>query len=75
MLEQLKRKVGQLTELPKNGFVYYNGYFTDEEGVEHHYAHTLEPFRPLKSGVFLANYRFNTVCLPFLMSQVTSDIF
>jgi hypothetical protein len=71
VVSQLKKKLLTLTDIPKNGLVYFNGFYTDEDGVEHHYAHTLEAFRPIKSGIFLANYRFHTVSLSHTLSLLS----
>jgi len=73
LMSQLKKKLLSLNEIPKNGLVYFNGFYTDEDGVEHHYAHTLEAFRPLKTGIFLANYRFHTEPLHKLLDEAAGE--
>jgi len=74
-LDQLRKKISGMTEIPKNGFVHFNGFYTDEERVEHHYAHTLEPFRPVKQSVWLADYHFHPDVLRRLLEEAAGQAY
>ena len=71
VLTLLKDRLANLPSVPRNGWVYYAGFWEDEEGKTHSYSSTVEPFAPLAAAraIFIADGRFHTEALHDLLES------
>nr|BAK02584.1 predicted protein [Hordeum vulgare subsp. vulgare] len=71
ILTLLKDRLANLPSVPRNGWVYYAGFWEDEEGKTHSYSSTVEPFAPLAAAraMFIADGRFHTEALHDLLES------
>lgn len=68
-----QQKLKLYSKVPRNGLVLYTGTIVNEEGKEKKFSSAFEPFRPIKSSLYLCDNKFHIEALNELLE--TDDRF